>query len=184
MLELSGKILFASDLHGRTLRAEFLLDAIEREKPDYIVYLGDYMYNGPRNGVPNDYEPMVLSNMINAYASKSFGVEGNCDSRIDHMLLKFPISLTLDALINGKTVTMYHGDDASTKAVSHGLKDVYIFGHTHVHRIDKTGMTTFINPGSIGFPKDKTKGSYAVWEGNTITIKELEDGNVLLEKTL
>lgn len=183
-MELNGKILFASDLHGRTLRAEFLLDAIEEENPDYIIYLGDYMYNGPRNGVPNDYEPMVLCKMLNKYASKSLGVEGNCDSRIDHSLLKFPITLTKDLTINGKSVTLYHGDDASALSVSSPLKDVYVYGHTHIHCIHKTGMTTFINPGSIGFPKDKTNGSYAIWEGDTITIKELEDRNILLAETL
>lgn len=183
-MEINGKILIASDIHGRTLKVEYLLDAIERENPDHIIILGDFLYNGPRNGVPNDYEPMVVAKMLNPFKDKIIGIEGNCDSRIDHMILKFPIHPILEMTINGKKCLLIHGDDASLSWIKKSDIDICLFGHTHYHQYNQSGSLAFINPGSIGFPKDKTPGTYAIWDNGTISFYEIEEGKLLQSHNL
>ncbi|HBN00348.1 MAG TPA: phosphodiesterase, partial [Firmicutes bacterium] len=46
------KILIASDIHGRVQRMKMLEERNAEFHPDCIFLLGDYLYNGPRNGVP------------------------------------------------------------------------------------------------------------------------------------
>ena len=67
------KALIASDIHGRLAAAKKLERAIERCKPNAIILLGDYLYNGPRNGVPQDYDPMAVCQILNRFASKVIG---------------------------------------------------------------------------------------------------------------
>ncbi|MBQ2493893.1 MAG: phosphodiesterase, partial [Bacilli bacterium] len=86
------RVLVVSDIHGRLLVARKLESLFDAYKPDRIILLGDYLYNGPRNGVPSDYDPMGVADILNKYAPTIIGVRGNCDSRIDQTLLKFPMS--------------------------------------------------------------------------------------------
>jgi predicted phosphodiesterase len=47
------RVLVVSDIHGRLLRAKRLLEIVKDYDPQKIIFLGDYLYNGPRNGVPD-----------------------------------------------------------------------------------------------------------------------------------
>ena len=51
------KILFASDLHGSASAAEKVLEWLEKEGADRFFLLGDLLYHGPRNDLPDRYEP-------------------------------------------------------------------------------------------------------------------------------
>ena len=55
------KLLIASDLHGSASYARQLLDAFQRENADRLLLLGDLLYHGPRNDLPEGY--YVLMNM-------------------------------------------------------------------------------------------------------------------------
>ena len=46
------KLLFASDIHGSLFFLNKLVEAIDKEKPDKIILLGDLLYHGPRNDLP------------------------------------------------------------------------------------------------------------------------------------
>ena len=50
------KILIASDIHGSAKYCEQLLEAFHRENPDRLLLLGDLLYHGPRNALPDDYD--------------------------------------------------------------------------------------------------------------------------------
>ena len=52
------KAFIVSDIHGSLKAAEAIDKIIQAEKPDMILMLGDFLYNGPRNGVFDDYDPM------------------------------------------------------------------------------------------------------------------------------
>ena len=41
------KIIIASDIHGSAYWAERLIEAIDTERPDRVVLLGDLLYHGP-----------------------------------------------------------------------------------------------------------------------------------------
>ena len=45
-------LMIASDIHGSAYYCEQLISAYEREKPDKLLLLGDILYHGPRNDLP------------------------------------------------------------------------------------------------------------------------------------
>ena len=51
------KLLIASDLHGSTPCCEALLSRFEAEGADRLLFLGDLLYHGPRNDLPDGYRP-------------------------------------------------------------------------------------------------------------------------------
>ena len=55
------KYVIASDIHGSAHFCKKLADAFEREKADKLLLLGDLLYHGPRNALPNEYMLKKLS---------------------------------------------------------------------------------------------------------------------------
>ncbi|MBQ3458607.1 MAG: phosphodiesterase, partial [Synergistaceae bacterium] len=87
------KILIASDIHGSAFYCRKLVEAVNREIPDKVLLLGDILYHGPRNALPEEYDPQTVSGMLNRLNKtiKILCVRGNCDSEVDQMMLEFPI---------------------------------------------------------------------------------------------
>ena len=85
------KLMIASDIHGSAHWCRRLLEAWDREGADRLVLLGDILYHGPRNALPEEYAPMEVAAMLNERAGRIFAVRGNCDAEIDQMVLEFPI---------------------------------------------------------------------------------------------
>ena len=87
------KYLIASDIHGSAYWAERLVAAIESEQPDRIVLLGDLLYHGPRNNLPDEYDPKGVIALLNGVRNELLCVRGNCDAEVDQMVLQFLICL-------------------------------------------------------------------------------------------
>ena len=51
------KWMIASDIHGSAFYCEQMLSAFLREGADRILLLGDLLYHGPRNDLPQGYAP-------------------------------------------------------------------------------------------------------------------------------
>ena len=85
------KFLIASDIHGSAKYCEMLLNAFQNEKCDKILLLGDILYHGPRNDLPENYAPKKVIELLNPYKDKLLCVRGNCDTEVDQMVLNFPI---------------------------------------------------------------------------------------------
>ena len=51
------KLMIASDIHGSAYWCRKMLEAYENEKPQKLVLLGDILYHGPRNDLPDEYAP-------------------------------------------------------------------------------------------------------------------------------
>lgn len=175
------KALIVSDIHGRLLAARKIKSLILKLNPEKVIYLGDLLYNGPRNGVPSDYDPMGVSEILNEFAPRSVSVRGNCDSRIDQTLLKFPISddfLSLE--LDGHRVHLLHGDLLEEGKLDVRRGDIVMSGHTHVYRLFLSEGVTYLNPGSPSFPKNGNPPTYAVYENGTFHIRKLDDDLALL----
>ena len=54
------KLLIASDIHGDATCCRAMLDAFKRENAEKILILGDILYHGPRNDLPEGYAPMYI----------------------------------------------------------------------------------------------------------------------------
>ena len=104
------KLLIASDIHGSARWCEALLNAIDAEKPDRVILLGDLLYHGPRNDLPDDYAPKKVIEMLNARKDEFLCVRGNCEAEVDQMVLKFPVMADYAALmLDGRIVYATHG---------------------------------------------------------------------------
>ena len=84
------KLLIASDLHGAAPAVRALVARVEAEAPDRVVLLGDLLYHGPRNDLPEGYAPKEVIGMLNGLAASIVAVRGNCDAEVDQMVLDFP----------------------------------------------------------------------------------------------
>ena len=59
------KLMIASDIHGAAGYCRALLDAFDRERADRLLLLGDILYHGPRNDLPDEYAPKQVLAMLN-----------------------------------------------------------------------------------------------------------------------
>ena len=104
------KLMIASDLHGSAFYCRQLLAAMEREQPDKLLLLGDILYHGPRNDLPEGYAPKEVIAMLNPLRERLLCVRGNCDTEVDQMVLDFPILADYALLYAGsRTVFATHG---------------------------------------------------------------------------
>lgn len=170
------KYLICSDIHGSISSVDFLLDQFEKEKCDMIICLGDVLYHGPRNDLPEAYAPKEVIKKLNPLKDKIICIKGNCEAEVDQMVLEFKIHDLLDMEINGLSVHLEHGHHLDSYK---GNADIVLYGHTHIPVIEKKG-NVFINPGSITIPKAGSKRGYAIWDNNKITLYGM-DKTVVLE---
>lgn len=170
------KVLFASDIHGSATHCHTLLDRITEEKPDTILLLGDLLYHGPRNALPQGYAPMEVADMLNGIKNRIIAVRGNCEAEVDQMVLDFPCMADYSTLVDegGHTIFATHGHVwAPDKLPYLTPGSTFLFGHTHVKRLEETHGILLVNPGSVSIPKDGTQ-SYGVIENGLFTLKELD----------
>ena len=64
------KILIASDIHGNRESMEDVLRAYESEGCKKLLLLGDLLYHGPRNSLPDTYDPRAVIGLLNATRKK------------------------------------------------------------------------------------------------------------------
>ncbi len=176
------KFVIASDIHGSFKYCTELLKAFEREGADKLLLLGDILYHGPRNPLPEDYAPAKVAEALGAVKRKILCVRGNCDSEVDQMVLPFAISPDYAAVYaDGVNIYLSHGH---REVPPLGEKDVYITGHTHVPLCESVtadgGKYLHLNPGSVSLPKENSAHGYILFDCGTFYFKTL-DGKVFKE---
>lgn len=169
------KWMIASDIHGSAKYCRMLLEAQRREKPDKTVLLGDLLYHGPRNDLPEEYSPKAVLAMLNE-KKNYICVRGNCDTEVDQMVLDFPILADYLVLADGgQTVYVTHGhhySEDSPLPLSEG--EILLCGHTHVPALRKLEGYIYMNPGSVSIPKEGSWHGYMIWENGCFIWKDLE----------
>ena len=88
------KLMIASDIHGAAGHCRELLAAFDREQADRLLLLGDILYHGPRNDLPDEYAPKQVLAMLNERREQLFCVRGNCDTEVDQMVLTRSLPIT------------------------------------------------------------------------------------------
>lgn len=178
------KLMFASDIHGSGLWCEKLLCAYEREHARRLCLLGDILYHGPRNELPEGHAPKRVISLLNEVKSELLCVRGNCDCEVDQMVLEFPV-LQESALIFADDIEMFlsHGHlfcPQSLPALSEG--SVMINGHTHIPKAELVNGIHCLNCGSAALPKENTPHSYLIYEDGIFTWRDLNGGSFLSYK--
>ena len=173
------KLLIASDIHGSAACCQKLLERVADEKPDRILLLGDLLYHGPRNPLPEAYDCPRVYAMLNGLKDRVLAVRGNCDCEVDQMVLDFPILADYALLeIEGVSIYATHGhlwNEAHLPPMAPGT--VLLHGHTHVPVCTDHGSYVYMNPGSVSIPKEGSRHSYMTLEGGLFQWKDL-DGSV------
>lgn len=179
------KLLIASDIHGSAFYCRQLMDRIAAEAPDRILLLGDLLYHGPRNALPEEYDCPQACEMLNTLKDIVLAVRGNCDSEVDQMVLDFPIMSDYALLeIDGVHIYATHGhlwNEQSLPAMQEGT--VLLNGHTHVPACTDHGSYIYMNPGSVSIPKGGSRHSYMTLEGGLFQWKDLS-GDVYQSRQL
>ena len=177
------KWMIASDIHGSALFCGQMFRRFEAERADRLILLGDLLYHGPRNDLPEGYAPKEVIRMLNDRADRLLCVRGNCEAEVDQMVLSFPVMADYALMSVGKRlifITHGHVHNASSHLpLSKG--DILLHGHTHVPAWEEREHFTCLNPGSVSIPKDGSERSYMILEENVFTWKTLEDGTVYHE---
>ncbi len=173
------KYLIASDIHGSAYYCKKLMTAFDREKADKLLLLGDLLYHGPRNNLPDEYQPKEVIEMLNAKKNVILAVRGNCDTEVDQMVLEFPIMADYCLLEQkGHMIFATHGHKYNLDNLPPlGMGDVILNGHTHVPAFIKTANAIYMNCGSVSIPKQNSRHSYMTMQDGVFLWKDL-DGEV------
>ena len=190
------KYFIVSDIHGSASACEKALAQFEQLHCDMIILLGDVLYHGPRNLLPDAYDPKKVCALLNPLADKIIACRGNCDSEVDQMVLQFPMladyTLTVD---NGVKLFASHGhlyspakETEASPVVegsrmmygsSAGTETVHLFGHIHVQLLYKNSCGVLVcNPGSVSLPKNGSPAGFAVCENRMVTLYSLDGKSI------
>ena len=170
------KWMIASDIHGSAFYCEQMLSAFLREGADRILLLGDLLYHGPRNDLPQGYAPKEVIALLSPLIERVFCVRGNCEAEVDQMVLPFPVMADYCLLEQGGHVIFathgHHYNLDNPPLLKAG--DVLLHGHTHVPAKDSSLGFWYLNPGSVAIPKEGSAHSYMTLENGVFTWKDLE----------
>lgn len=172
------KIGVISDTHGSLTAWQQVLSGPFQDV-DLILHAGDVLYHGPRNPLPEGYQPGQLAEVINQCTIPLMIAKGNCDSEVDQMVLNIPLQapyLITDQPLGRILVTHGHHylPEQALKMAEFYKIDIWISGHTHVQGIERHGQTYFVNPGSCSLPKgENPRRSVAVITDTEIKLIDL-----------
>ena len=175
------KYLVFSDIHGSESFCQKAISFFEIFNCDKILILGDILYHGPRNPLPQGHNPKGVIEILNSYSDKIFCCRGNCDAEVDQMVLNFQVLSDFVHLFdNGLDIFCSHGHiyapllhdgkkpagcETASKSPNLQNPSVFFYGHTHVSVLEKNQAgITVCNPGSISLPKGGTEAGFAVLE--------------------
>ena len=138
------KICVVSDSHGN----RDILNQIYNANPNCNIYLllGD-------SELPEEYIYPFIS------------VKGNCDYFLDYPIYR---------IIHTPSGNIYcehghiHGKGNISLLEKYNCK-VYLYGHTHVHKLEQVKDYYFVNPGSVERPRDSSNGTYLIIDCNQET---------------
>ncbi|MBQ2848245.1 MAG: phosphodiesterase [Clostridia bacterium] len=179
------KYLIASDIHGSELYCQKLIEAYKNEKADRLILLGDILYHGPRNDLPEGYAPKKVIELLNSMKSEIFCVRGNCDTEVDQMVLDFPILADYAIITAGsRLVYLTHGhnfNESNLPPLQNG--DILLHGHTHVPNCTEHESYVYLNPGSVSIPKENSWHGYMTLENGRFIWKDFDGKEMMVYDT-
>jgi uncharacterized protein len=180
------KIGIISDTHGNLAGWERAME-VALADADLIIHCGDILYHGPKFRPAPGYDPLALSQAINACPVPVLIARGNADSDVDQLVIDVPIQQPyLFAQVEGLRVLATHGHlmppDELLRLAARWRVDFVLTGHTHTPVIASHGDVVQINPGTTTYPLGQ--GSLGIATCATIVdgraeVYSLESGEVV-----
>lgn len=173
-------LLIASDIHGSEKAALELKKRYEELNPDLLILLGDLLYHGPRNDLPEAYAPKKVIEILSSLKNSIISVRGNCEAEVDQMVLPFScLSESAIVFANNKKMFLTHGHIWSMEKHPEGI-DIFMQGHTHLPMLYKgENGIVYLNPGSTSIPKGGNPPSYALMTDSAIELRELYSNTIM-----
>lgn len=185
------KYLICSDIHGSETACKKITEHFIKMNCDKLIILGDILYHGPRNPLPQGHNPQGVIQLLNPLASKIYACRGNCDAEVDQMVLSFPILADFIQLVDNDTqIFCSHGHvyaplladgnvpsgcEIASKKPLLTENSIVFYGHTHVSVLEKNSQGIIVcNPGSTSLPKGDTEAGFAIYENKKITLFNME----------
>ncbi|MEJ5257996.1 MAG: phosphodiesterase [Fervidobacterium sp.] len=184
------KILVVSDTHGSVKAWEDIEKLFDLKQFTSIFHLGDVLYHGPRNPLPDGYDPKSLVEKLKNYRIDY--IRGNCDADIDLKVLSVQEMPKVTMEYFGDfSFLLVHGEIFEENDIKQFVNDTsaqfIIHGHTHIPKIEEIDGKFVLNPGSTSLPKNGTSRSVMTIEidENTLLTKfyNLDTGEVYMERT-
>jgi putative phosphoesterase len=145
---------------------------------DLIIHCGDLLYHGPRNPLPEGYNPDELCSIFNALEKPIIFIRGNCDTEVDQMILDYPLESPYAHIFTEQwRILVHHGHHNLLPAQTKKLYNLIISGHTHLPSLTKENGIIYLNPGSPTLPKDEEKTpTIAIIDEEAIVIWNIKTG--------
>ena len=169
------RYLILSDIHGSEACLKPMLTLFEEKKFDFLILLGDILYHGPRNPLPEGHNPQGVVKLLNAYNDRIIACRGNCDAEVDQMLLEFPCLGDYSLIVDeGTKLFATHGHLYTPNHFAKTAgKQIFLYGHTHLWELRQEEDVFICNPGSISLPKENRPATYGTYESGTLSIYDL-----------
>lgn len=166
------KLLFISDIHGKTTNLYKIHSIGIKEKIDYLINLGDTNISSIRYQMDQEFSDIEIENILKSWKDKLINIKGNCDfKRLNGIIYYEYYNINIDGY------NFYLSHRAPLK--KDDLKGVYIHGHNHVPYIRKhDGEGIEICVGSISFPRDENKETYMIYKNKEFIIYDFL-GNII-----
>ncbi len=183
------KILVVSDTHGSVKAWEDIEKLFDLKEFTSIFHLGDVLYHGPRNPLPDGYDPKSLVERLKNYRINY--IRGNCDADVDLKVLSVQEMPKVTMEYFGDfSFLLVHGEIFEENDIRLFVRDTsaqfIIHGHTHVSKVDEIEGKYVINPGSTSLPKNGTPRSVMTIEisENKLLAKfyNLDTGEVYMDR--
>ena len=151
----------AADIHGAAEAASILLQAVAAEPEAGLLLLGDQLSAlGPeRPGLP------PVERQLQPFRGRTLALRGNCDSRGDESRLGLSLQDSLLLPFGDKQALCCHGHtygEAAPPPLSGW--DILITGHSHVPCCRPHRGWLYLNPGSLGRPRQNSPAGYIRYE--------------------
>ena len=178
--------MIASDIHGSAKYCDQMFARYKEEQADRLILLGDLLYHGPRNDLPDGYAPKEVIELLNAYADEILCVRGNCEAEVDQMVLRFPVMAEYALLSLGQRMLYmthgHHAGESNPPPLKAG--DYLLCGHTHIPKCTDHGSFIYLNPGSISLPKENSVRSYMIFDEKSFAWKCLDNGKEYMRREI
>jgi hypothetical protein len=153
------KIGIISDIHDNAHNCVLALDALQAEKVDQILFLGDYVGAG-------------IAKLLQSSPIKVFAIWGNNDGDTT-VITKFALAEesnlevgfgTYDVVeFGGRKLFLTHFPLIAKSMARSGDFDAVFYGHNHLKNKERIGDCLVMNPGEIGAYKTGIS-SYAIYD--------------------
>lgn len=172
-----------SDTHGSISAWQNVYNSYFQDV-DWIIHCGDVLYHGPRNPLPEGYNPQGLAMELQKLRQPIIFAKGNCDSEIDQLILEYPLESPYTHILTPNLkILVTHGHHWDPELPPSNLVrgyDIIISGHTHIPVLKKVSQRILLNPGSPSLPKnDRQIPTVAIIDEKHIGIVDIQTGSII-----